>query len=112
MNTTLNSTDDINLSFPDKVGRFVDDVFGGQHRVAKLEDRGNYWICIPRGTLATFDDDKLTRIVIASHKYGIRAEVDNHGMRGLKILLHNRTRREGRMFERHPNLHELFNDDL
>lgn len=106
----MENTDEINLSFSEKVGRFVDDVFGGQHHVAKLENRKNHWLCIPRGTLATFDDDKLTRIVIASHKYGIRAEVDNHGIRGLKILLHNRTSREGRMFERHPNLQTLLNN--
>lgn len=94
----------VTLPLAEKVDRFVSDVFGGVHRVAKLEQKGHYFLCIPRGTLATYDDDKLTRIVIASHKYGIRAEIDNHGMRGLKILLHNRASREGRMFDRHPTL--------
>lgn len=94
----------VTLPLAEKVDRFVSDVFGGVHRVAKLEQKGHYFLCIPRGTLATYDDDKLTRIVIASHKYGIRAEIDNHGMRGLKILLHNRVSREGRMFDRHPTI--------
>ena len=101
-------TDDlIDLQFDAKVLRFVDDVFGGTHRVSKLADKGHFWLCVPRGTLATFDDDKLTRIVIASHKYGVRAEVDNNGMRGLKILLHNRTSRDGRTFRRHPKIEDV-----
>lgn len=100
--------DAINMDLADKADHFVSDVFGGVHRVRKLENRGNYYLCVPRETLATYDDDKLTRIVIASHKYGVRAEVQLNGTRGLKILLHNRTSRDkGRMFERHPKLSDV-----
>lgn len=94
----------IDLDFDDKADRFVSDVFGGVHRVAKFERKCNHWMCVPYGSLSTWDDDKLTRIVIASHKYGIRAEVDNHGMRGVKILLHNRASREGFLHKRHPTI--------
>ena len=94
----------IDLPFNEKVERFVIDVFGGVHRVRKLEEKSNHWLCVPFGPLSTFDDDRLTRIVIASHTYGIRAEIDNHGMRGLKILLHNRVSRDGRLFQRHPTI--------
>jgi len=96
----------IHLDFDEKAERFVSDVFGGDHRVSRLERKSNHWLCVPRGSLSTWDDDKLTRIVIASHKYGIRAEVTNHGMRCVKILLHNRTSREGRMFKRHPTIEQ------
>jgi hypothetical protein len=100
--------DPINMDLQDKVSYFVSDVFGGVHRVRKLENKGHCYVCIPHGTLATYDDDKLTRIVIASHKYGVRAEVQTNGMHGLKILLHNRTAREkDRMFERHPKLSDV-----
>jgi hypothetical protein len=100
--------DPINMDLQDKVSEFVSDVFGGVHRLRKLENKGHYYVCIPHGTLATYDDDKLTRIVIASHKYGVRAEVQTNGMHGLKILLHNRTSRDkGRMFERHPRLQDV-----
>jgi hypothetical protein len=99
------AVDPIHMDLQDKASCFVSDVFGGVHRVRKLENKGHYYVCIPHGTLATYDDDKLTRIVIASHKYGVRAEVQTNGMHGLKILLHNRTSRDkGRMFERHPKL--------
>jgi len=97
----------IELPFHQKVDYFVSDVFGGVHRVRKLLNEHNHYVCIPHGTLATYDDDKLTRIVVASHRYGLRAEITNHGMRGLKILLHNRTHRSGRMFERHPKMTEV-----
>lgn len=97
----------VNLPIDAKVNNFVSDVFGGSHRVAKLENKGHYYLCVPHGTLSTFDDDKLTRIVVASHAYGLRAEISNHGMRGLKILLHNRKSRTGRMWERHPTMDEV-----
>ncbi len=98
----------IHMDLQDKVSEFVSDVFGGVHRVRKLENRGHYYMCVPHGSLATYDDDKLTRIVIAAHKYGVRAEVQSNGMHGLKILLHNCTSREnGRMFERHPKLSDV-----
>jgi len=101
----LDSQDDlIHLPLAEKVDRLVSDVFGGVHHVRKLEYRSNHWLCVPFGSLATFDDDRLTRIVIASHEYGIRAEIDNHGMLGLKILLHNRISRDGRLFQRHPTI--------
>lgn len=99
--------DEIKLALAEKVDVFISQVFGGVHRVHKVENKGNYFQVIPHGTLATFDDDKLTRVVIASHQLGLRAEVDNHGMRGIKILLHNRTTRIGRLYERHPSTGDL-----
>jgi hypothetical protein len=106
-----NARDLIGLDFDHKADLFVSDVFGGVHRVAKFERKHNHWLCIPRGSLSTWDDNKLTRIVIASHKYGIRAEVDNYGMRGVKILLHNRVSREGSMYKRHPTIEQAIGSD-
>jgi hypothetical protein len=102
------SVDPIHMDLASKVDYFVSDVFGGVHRVRKLENRGHYYLCTFHGSLATYDDDKMTRIVIASHKYGVRAEVLPNGINGLKILLHNRISRDkGRMFERHPKLSDV-----
>jgi hypothetical protein len=101
------TTDLINLPFSQKIERFVSDVFGGQHHLQKLTDLGSHVVCVPYGSLATYDDDKLTRIVIECHRLGLRAEVDNYGMRGVKILLHNRKCRTGRLWERHPELKDV-----
>lgn len=97
-------SDPIELSLSAKAEQFASLVFGGVHRVRKFEDKGHFFLLVPHGTLATFDDNKLTLIVFASHRLGLRAEIDSNGMRGLKILLHNRTVRIGRMFDRHPTL--------
>jgi hypothetical protein len=107
-NATISEpTDLIELPFSQKIERFVSDVFGGQHHLQKLTDKGSHVVCVPYGTLATYDDDKLTRIVVECHRLGLRAEIDNHGMRGVKILLHNRKCRTGRLWERHPELKDV-----
>ena len=87
--------------------RFIDYVFAGSHHVQSVTDKGNHYVVIPFGSLATFDGGGLTSVVIASHVFGLRADIENHGMRGIRILLHNRTCREGRMCERHPNGNDL-----
>lgn len=98
--------DPINLSLDEKAEEWVYYVFGGVHRVSKLEKQVNHYVCVPYGSVSTYDDDHLTKIVLASHKFGLRAEITNNGMRGLKILLHNRTGRTGRLYERHPEISE------
>jgi hypothetical protein len=90
-----------------KVDAFVDYVFGGRHRVHKLTELNTHWVIVPHGSLATFDDDRLTRIVMASHRLCLRAEIDNHGMRGVKILLHNRRGRTGPLHYRHPTIEDV-----
>jgi len=95
------------LPLAEKVEIFLIDVFGGRHRVAKLIDNGGHFVCIPHGSVSTFDDDRLTRIVLSSHRLCLRAEIDNHGMRGIKILLHNRKGRTGRLHERHPTIEDV-----
>lgn len=97
----------IELPFPIRFEGLVEMVFGGKHRLAKCTEHSTHVELVPHGTLATFDDDRLTLLVLAAHKYGVRAEVTNNGMRGIKILLHNRKARTGRYFERHPTIHEV-----
>jgi hypothetical protein len=96
----------ITLSLDEKAEEWVYYVFGGVHKVSKFEKQVNHYVCVPYGSLATYDDDVLTKIVLASHTLGLRAEITNNGMRGLKILLHNRIGRTGRLYERHPEISE------
>lgn len=100
-------SDYIALPLKEKVDRFLDYVFAGAHHVRSVTDKGNHYSVVPYGSLATFDGIALTKIVIASHILGLRADIENNGMRGVRILLHNRTCREGRLYERHPNGHDL-----
>jgi hypothetical protein len=103
--------DKIELSLAEKAYEFTDIVFGGVHRVKTLEDRHHYCLLIPRQpSLATYDDSLLTRVVIASHELGLRAEITNNGMHGLKLLLHSRSVRDGgELWQRHPTLDRVLN---
>ena len=96
--------DPIDLPLSEKVNEFVSFVFGGVHHVRKCECMGHFYQIVPWGGLSTYDDDKLTKIVIASHDLGLRAQVDNYGMRGVKIMLHNRASRDGMLHKRHPTM--------
>jgi hypothetical protein len=100
----------IELTFAEKVESFIDDVFGGRHHVRKIEDKGHHVKLVIFDGIATYDGDTMTRIVIASHELGLRAELSANGMRGLKILLHNRVSRTGcPMYQRHPTLETVIN---
>ena len=96
------------LPLSEKAEWFVNVVFGGRHHCRTFEFRANHFFVIPNSnhSFATFDFDRLTRIVVMSHRLCLRAEVECHGMHGLRLLLHNRASRKGRMFERHPTMEE------
>jgi hypothetical protein len=100
-------SDPITLPLKEKVDRFLDYVFAGAHHVRSVTDKGNYYLVVPHGSMATFDGRGLTCIVIASHVLGLRADIENNGMRGIRILLHNRVCRKGCIAARHPSGHDL-----
>jgi len=96
------------LTLSEKSEWFVNRVFGGQHHCRKFEDNGNHFLVVPKSnySFATFDGDKLTKIVMMAHRLCLRAELTNHGMQGLKILLHNR-KREADLYRRHPDVEDM-----
>lgn len=61
-------------------------------------------------SLSTFDFDYLTRAVIMAHDRCIRFCVDPSGPGMLKVQLHKREGREGRMYERHPTMEQAIED--
>lgn len=56
--------------------------------------------------LATYDDDRLTRLVVLCHDLGLRMSVEPAGPRHLRLRFWQRTKREGRLRERMPTLDE------
>jgi hypothetical protein len=58
------------------------------------------------GSMATFDFNQLTRLVVLAHDMCIRADIAGLSRNYLQITFHPRTLREGRMSERHPTLEE------
>lgn len=84
------------------------DVVGGFHHVRgkfKPHGSGIKINCYSSGW-ATFDFDRLTRIVMLAHDRMIRVEVVPSGPRMIGFNLWKRHEREGSMSERHPTLEQ------
>jgi hypothetical protein len=88
--------------------RMLADLFYGFHHImGTIKPCGSgIEINSRNGTWSTFDFDGLTRAVVLAHDRMIRFEIDRSGPGLLKIMLHKRHSREGRMQERHPALEE------
>jgi len=98
-------TDLIELEFAQKVELFIDFVFGGKHHTRKVIDH-EFWFEVKfHQDVATWDGNIMTRIVVASHDLGLRASIDANGLRGLKLMLHNRKQRDT-IICGHPTLEE------
>lgn len=82
------------------------DAVGGSHhiygKVFPATDNGITTVI--SGSLATFDGDALTRLVVLAHDYCVRLEVSPASSRHLRLYLHARYR-EGSIWKRHPNIH-------
>ena len=87
----------------------ITDVWGGAHNVkireAFLEPRPHARVLTRRG-LSTFDDDSLTRLVVACHLNAVRAELAEGGFGATAIWLHKRER-AGKQMDRHADLDDL-----
>jgi hypothetical protein len=104
--TAPTETDLIDLSLLAKVDLFIDFVFGGRHHTKKIIDHDGFFEVKFWQDVATWDGDLMTRMVVASHDLGLRTSVEGNGLRGMKVLLHNRGSREGMLHKRHPTLEQ------
>lgn len=78
---------------------------GEHHFPSQLTPYGEGWSMSHFGSLATFDTDDLTRLVLLAHDYCFRAQVEQGGPNRLRIAIWKRER-EGCMFERHPTIEQ------
>lgn len=76
-------------------GGFEEDAAGVRVRLA------------PGAALATYDDDGLTRLVLAAHLYACRVELRHEPTGGTTLTVHPRQHSGKRMHERHPDLPHL-----
>jgi hypothetical protein len=93
-------------NFEDRAERVVNAVFGAKHQwpTIKKHTRPEHWEINCSSGLATFDNDRLTRLVLAAHKEMVRAEITPCNFQYLKIKLHRRRNRIGAFHERHPSI--------
>ena len=86
------------------------DTFLGIHHCPPIKKHEpGYWT-VNAYTLATFDFDNLTRLVLSAHHHCIRAQVSPGGPKGVKISLHARCGRDGGFSCRHPGILQHMQD--
>lgn len=79
-------------------------VFGGRHQLNEIHAIGENTIAMPYwNALSTFDGGQLTHLVILAHEKAIRVEISAYKSE-LQIALYYRGKREGKIYQRHPDL--------
>lgn len=87
---------------------FFAEFYGGEHHFPKggVKQFGNGFCVIhDQGDLATYDFDKLTRLVFMGHDKCMRVGVHPNAFKTLRIAIWKR-QREGGMSSRHPTLEQ------
>lgn len=83
--------------------RFFSTLFRGEHHIpGEVKPYGHGWAVTMGGSLSTYDDNALTRLVFLAHESCVRAQVSTAGMR-LRIAIHPR-QREGSIMTAHPTI--------
>jgi hypothetical protein len=93
------------LSEEDAKAFFAEFYRGEHHFPGKIKPFGEGWSMSHFGSMATFDGDELTRLVLLAHSRCVRVELSNGGPNRLRIAIWGR-QREGRMYERHPTIEQ------
>jgi hypothetical protein len=78
---------------------------GEHHFPGKIKPYGEGWSMSHFGSMATYDGNELTRLVLLAHEKCIRVQVEQGGPNRLRIAIWKRER-EGDMFQRHPTIEQ------
>lgn len=85
---------------------FFAEFYRGEHHFpGKIKPYGLGWSMSHLGSLATFDDNDLTRLVLLAHERCVRVQVEQGGPYRLRIAIWKRER-EGYIYERHPTIEQ------
>jgi len=85
------------------------DLCGGAHHIrGKVKPCGKgIEVNLKHGFHASsYDYDGLTRAIVLAHDRCIRFEIEPSGPGMIKLVFHKRHSRDGRMYERHPELED------
>ena len=94
------------MNFPkEEAVKFFSAFYCGEHHIpGPIREWGNGYCVNHVGELATFDFDKMTRLVFMGHDKCVRVAVAHGGPRALRIMIWKREGREGIMSVRHPTI--------
>lgn len=87
---------------------FFSEFYGGQHHFPKGGVKAwgeGFCVVHDQGDLATYDWDKLTRLVLMAHDQCIRVSIFPNAFKSLRIAIWKRER-EGGLSKRHPTIEE------
>lgn len=77
-----------------------------QESLKKAHWQGNGYVEITiNESLATYDYDRLTQLVVLCHDGAVRMEISAVRAARLRLIFHKR-QREGRLFDRHPTIED------
>ena len=86
-------------------------IFRGEHHIPnKIEEFGVGWSVVGNFSLATYDGDLLTRLVLCAHKHAYRVEVQRADKGRMRIAIWKR-QRTGSMYQRHPTISAVIKSD-
>lgn len=79
---------------------------GGEHHIkGEIKPFGRGWCLNINGSIATYDDSTVTRLVLLAHKECVRVEIIPASSSYLKIAIWQR-QRTGSIYDRHPSMED------
>ena len=85
--------------------KFFSELYYGEHHFpGNLKDWGNGWCMNSYEEFSTYDFNAMTRLVFMAHEYCYRASISFSGPKMIRIIIHKREGREGRMYQKHPTI--------
>ena len=100
----------LGVEVADLLGDVYDGIYHIQGRALGKVDWSNPYcivLVMPAiGALATYDSNRLTRLVVLSHDRMIRVSIEPCNPTHLRLMFHKRHTREGCMGERMPTLED------
>lgn len=85
-------------------------LYNGMHHVpntqiAKMDWTNKRFLSFKvRDSMATYDYDMLTHLVLLAHEYCVRVEINSCNFHYFEIMFFNRINRRGKYYERHPTI--------
>jgi hypothetical protein len=96
-----------------KVALILTQLFGGMHHVsssqiAKMDWKNDHYMQYNHfGSMATFDGNMLTRLVLLAHEHCCRIEIRPCNFKSIRIAFSWRDGRDGPLYSRHPTIKEI-----
>jgi hypothetical protein len=95
-----------------EISDLLGDVFAGIYHLNhtslfKVDWANDTWIeFVLNKTIATFDNNELTRLVILCHDRLIRCSIEGAAPGYLRLVFHKRKSRTGHLYDRHPTIEQ------